>query len=142
MKIELLLTVNYDDMKINKIFLNYNEKEQFSKILNKIMPKVFGWWNKIRINDCYIRVYDSSNVLVIESDINVDREWAESSYYEWNGKHVDFDDPEHEVTLGDLYGTEIGNKLRSKISSLFSSFYPGESIGEVRFYANITFDDI
>ena len=128
--------------KDKKIELNFSEKQLFSKILNVYMPKTFDWWKKIVIDDAYIRLYDNMNILVVQSRINVDREWAAESYYEWNGHRVDFDDPEHEVTLGDLYGAKTGEEMRQIIQNLFSSFYPGEYAKEVRFYANVTFDDI
>ena len=71
--------------KDKKIELNFSEKQLFSKILNVYMPKTFDWWKKIVIDDAYIRLYDNMNILVIQSRINVDREWAGESYYEWNG---------------------------------------------------------
>ena len=129
-------------MKKNIIELNHNERKTFSTILNRIMPKTFPWWNKIRIDDCYIRLYVNKNIVVIQSDINVDREWAEKGYYEWNLKRADFDDPEHEITLGDLYGGNTGDKIRENILNLFLTYYPGENVKEIRFYAYVTFDDI
>lgn len=129
-------------MKKNIIELNHNEKKTFSSILNKLMPKTFPWWNKIRIDDCYIRLYVNMNIVVIQSDINVDREWAEEGYYQFNDKRANFDDPEHEITLGDLYGSKTGDKVRENILNLFLAYYPGENVKEIRFYANVTFDDI
>lgn len=100
--------------------LNLNEMKSFASLLNKMMPKYFPWWIKVRFDSMKILKYRDDSYLILQGSINVDEDWAGKEFYEWNDKQPIFDEG---VKLGELMGTEYGNKIREKILHLFKAWY-------------------
>ena len=119
-----------------EISLNKNEIDNFSMVLNKIMPKKFPWWKKVKIERAYILIGNVYNELIIISTLQVDRDWGMRSFYEYHYSSIYDDDNENRVTLGDIIGESTGKEIRSEILTLFKSFYPGEDVLRVSFSVN------